>query len=162
MEPVAILLLLFVLAIILLFVTRPFFEKRQTPSSIDGNGHSALLAERERLLIALQELDFDQTLGKIPVEEYPIQRAALLQKGAEVLRKLDAINPEYPGNHGQMLQSDSGILQSNPRLSDTDLDDLLIKRRAIQKAKTAGFCPKCGKPVLQSDVFCPSCGNSLK
>ncbi len=31
-----------------------------------------------------------------------------------------------------------------------------------RKDKTAGFCPKCGKPVLQSDVFCPSCGKYIE
>jgi len=47
-------------------------------------------------------------------------------------------------------------------LSGEDLEDLLAKRRIARKDKTAGFCPKCGKPVLQSDVFCPFCGSTLK
>ena len=50
-----------------------------------------LLANRENALNALQELDFDFKLGKIPAEEYSIQRASLLQMGAEVLRRLDEI-----------------------------------------------------------------------
>ena len=58
---------------------------------------SALLAERDRLLNALQELDFDYTLGKIPGEDYPAQRAVLLQRYADALRKLDAFQTEAPG-----------------------------------------------------------------
>src|SRR3989304_4993888 len=58
--------------------------------SIDDVDHkrSALLAERDRVLTALQELDFDQALGKIPAEDYPEQRTALMTSGAAVLLQL--------------------------------------------------------------------------
>ncbi|MCQ3953754.1 MAG: hypothetical protein DPW15_10835, partial [Chloroflexi bacterium] len=39
---------------------------------------------------------------------------------------------------------------------------MLAARRKQHKSKPAGFCPKCGKPVLAADNFCPSCGKSLK
>jgi hypothetical protein len=160
MEPAAIFLILIVLALILLFVTRPFFDRRVRTMD-DNNDLSVLLAERERLLTALQELDFDQALGKIPAEDYPAQRAELLQKGAEVLRRLDAITPSTTKQASAIIQvADSTPKPATP-LSDDDLEDLLAKRRTSRKDKTAGFCPKCGKPILQSDVFCPSCGSTL-
>jgi hypothetical protein len=61
-----------------------------------ANGHeiSVLLANRENALNALQELDFDFKLGKIPAEEYSVQRASLLQMGVEALRRLDEIQGE--------------------------------------------------------------------
>jgi len=162
MEPAAIFLLLIVLTFIVLFVTRPFFERRRVRAAESSHELSFLLAERERLLTALQELDFDQTLGKIPAEDYPAQRAALLQKGAEVLRQLDALTPGAARQAGgKVPRADSAPKPTAP-LSDDDLEDLLAKRRNARKDKTAGFCPKCGKPVLQSDVFCPSCGITLK
>ena len=176
MEPAAIFLLLIVLAFIVLFVTRPFFERRRVRAAKDSPEFSSLLAERERLLTALQELDFDQSLGKIPAEDYPAQRSALLQKGADVLRQLDAITPSASPKGTLSLRTGPAIAgqaggkkrraRSTPEpsapLSDDDLEDLLAKRRTGRKDKTAGFCPKCGKPVLQSDVFCPSCGSTLK
>jgi rubrerythrin len=162
MEPAAIILLLIVLAIIILFVTRPFFELRRVHAAESSHELSSLLAERERLLTALQELDFDQTLGKIPVEEYPAQRAELLQKGAEVLRQLDALTPITAMQASAKVKRTDRVLKPTAPLSDDDLEDLLAKRRNGRKDKTAGFCPKCGKPVLQSDVFCPSCGSTLK
>ena len=58
----------------------------------------ALLAERDRVVNALQELDFDFNLNKIPSEDYPVQRAALLQKGADILKKLDE-------NHGNVSRT---------------------------------------------------------
>lgn len=162
MDPAAIIILLIVLVFIVLFVTHPFFERRRVRATESSHELSFLLAERERLLTALQELDFDQSLGKIPVEDYPVQRTELLQKGAEVLRQLDALSPITATLVSDKVQRTNRALEPTARLSDDDLDDLLAKRRNIRKDKTAGFCPKCGKPVLHSDVFCPSCGNTLK
>jgi hypothetical protein len=162
MESVAIFLLLIVLAFIVIFVTRPFFERRRLRAAEISRDISFLLAERERLLTALQELDFDQSLGKIPAEDYPTQRAAILQKGADILRRLDALIPSSTRLAGEKLQTADSTPKPIAPLSDDDLEDLLAKRRNARKDKTAGFCPKCGKPVLQSDVFCPSCGITLK
>jgi hypothetical protein len=162
MEPVAIFLILIVLVLIILFVTRPFFEPRRIRPSYDSQEHSSLMAERERLLTALQELDSDQALGKIPAEEYHPQRTALLKKGAEVLRKLDAFNVSEVMPAGRKEHNNGPAIQSPAPLSDEDLEDMLAKRRTAHKEKPAGFCPECGKPILQSDVFCPSCGSILK
>ncbi len=162
MEPAAIFLLLILMAIIVIFVSRPFFKRRQVRAEDENNELSSLLAERERLLSALQELDFDHTLGKIPAEDYPTQRAALLKKGADVLRQLDAITPVARKRRDINRNADEGEIKQAPMLTDDDLEDLLSKRRNIKKDKTAGFCPTCGKPVLESDIFCPSCGSTLK
>jgi zinc-ribbon domain len=162
MDPVAIFLLLIVLAFIIFFVTRPFFGRWRVRFTESSHEFSSLLAERERLLTALQELDFDQSLGKIPAEDYPAQRAALLQKGADVLRQLDALTPGTAMQVRGKGQIADSAYKPTASLSDDDLEDLLAKRRNTRKDKTAGFCPKCGKPLLKSDVFCPSCGSTLK
>jgi len=161
MEPVAIFLLLIVLTIIILFVTHPLFERHHTEKTEDTHDLSSLLADRERFITALQELDFDQSLGKIPAEDYPAQRAELLQKGSEVLRQMDVLTQRTVKEQNIIVQDISHISNTS-RVSDDDLEDLLTKRRNSRKEKTAGFCPRCGKPVLQSDIFCPSCGNMLK
>jgi len=162
MEPASVFLLLLVLAFIVLFVTRPFFQRRRVRTEKNNQELSTMLAERDQLLTALQELDFDQSLGKIPADDYPAQRTVLLKKGAEVLRRLDTLSPLTAKQAGRKVQvSDSNPKPSAP-LSDDDLEDLLAKRRNSRKGKTAGFCAKCGKPVLQTDVFCPSCGTTLK
>ena len=74
MEPVAIFLVFLVLALIVFYVSRPFFERSSRRAVESSQETSTLLAEREQILNALQELDFDQTLGKIPEEDYPVQR----------------------------------------------------------------------------------------
>ena len=49
----------------------------------------------------------------------------------------------------------------NQEITDEDLEELVAARRTARKDRSAGFCPKCGKPVLRSDRFCPACGKSI-
>lgn len=91
--------LFFLLALLLLigvFLSRPLIERRATIVISQDHDLSALLAERERILSALEELDFDHALGKIPEAEYPTQRATLLRQGAEILRRLDQLTTKAP------------------------------------------------------------------
>ena len=167
----ALFLLLALLILIGLFVARPFMESLRAPA-VEGQERSALLAERDRLLTALQEFDFDHTLGKIPAEDYPAQRAALLQRGAAILRQIDSLAPSgAPGGSAEdrieaavaASRADAAATTSIPTgAADEDIEDLIARRRAARADKSAGFCPKCGKPILQSDAFCPACGRALK
>lgn len=168
MDLSAIFLLLGVLILVGMYVARPFLVRERRQVS-EEHELSVLMAERDRILNALQELDFDHTLGKIPDEDYPSQRAALLQKGAEILRQLDEMQPSLaPGSTEERIEAaiaarraDAGTAQS-PAMSDDDLEEMIAKRRSARKDKAGGFCPKCGKPVLVSDSFCPNCGRPLK
>lgn len=162
MEPVAIFLLFITLLLVLLFVTRPFFQGQLHRKAQGSQELSFLLAERESLLTALQELDLDQSLGKIPSEDYPSQRKALLKKGADILRKLDAIADNPAGRSGKNRTQAKITTSLTAGVTDDDLEDMLARRRNGLKNKTAGFCPQCGNPIQQSDVFCPTCGRSLK
>lgn len=162
MEPVAIILIVITLFFVLLYVTRPFFQGTPHRKALGNQEMSFLLAERESLLTALQELDLDQSLGKIPSDDYPTQRKALLQKGTEILRKLDAVADSSAGRPGKKSTQVKNTTSLLVGVSDDDLEDMLARRRNGLKNKTAGFCPQCGNPIQQSDVFCPTCGRSLK
>jgi len=159
----AIFLLILVLVFIVLFVTRPFLERRRIQGGNKNQNLLSFLAERERLLTAIEELDSDQILGKIPPEDYPRQRTELFHQGAEVLRQIDALTSSTSQKPTAEIGSPSDESTPVPtEPTDDELEDMLAKRRAIRKEKTAGFCPKCGKPVLLTDAFCPSCGHALK
>jgi hypothetical protein len=167
----AIFLLLALLLLVGLFVAQPYFERRARRVTPEERELSALMAERDQVINALQELDFDYTLGKIPTEDYPSQRTSLLQKGANLLRELDT---RQAGTHDQDAESrleaviaarraDAGQAANPARPGvDDELESLIAARRSVRKDKTGGFCPKCGKPILASDRFCPNCGNTIK
>src|SRR3990172_146195 len=84
-------LLLALLILVALYLYAPLMRRSRTLPMDESHEISALMAERDRVINALQELDFDFSLGKILADDYPIQRAALLQKGADVLRRLDEL-----------------------------------------------------------------------
>jgi hypothetical protein len=155
----AIFLLLGVLVFVGLFVAQPFTRNwRIKPQG--SHEISTLLAERERALTALQELDFDNGIGKIPEEEYSAQRASLIQKGADILRRLDEIQSAKPA--AEKASPGRPASESHAEvLSDDEVENIIAKRRAGRQHKTAGFCPYCGKPILLSDQFCPSCGQMV-
>lgn len=172
MEPGAIFLILAVLLLVGLFISRPFLENRRV-QAVSAQEHeiSHLLAERDSLITALQELDFDHVLGKIPAEDYPNMRAALLAHAADVLRRIDELQPPQTSLADAESRVKAAIAarraDASAKLpvsapSDDDLEDLIAARRAQRKEKSGGFCPNCGKPVLRSDRFCPSCGKAIR
>lgn len=112
--PIGSILLILALAVLVaLVVTRPFWERHRS-SRPDEEASSALLAERERILEALLELDFDHQLGKIPEEDYSGLRTHLVNKGAQVLKQLDA----------QAIESSQSPLDLND-----DLERLIAARK---------------------------------
>jgi len=187
--------------IVVLFVAKPFFqhEKKRRAGDLsiqDDNDHqrSTLLAERDRVLTALHELDFDYAMGKIPQEDYPEQRTVLLHTGAEVLRQLDVLSiPDAANGKDTAVRAasqaesiedrieaavaarraDSGRkaqpagiavavqLVRNGTSAADELEELIARRKRQRKESSAGFCPRCGKPVQKSDKFCSKCGNNL-
>jgi hypothetical protein len=191
----SIFLILALLVLVGLFISRPFFERKSSTGAGLNDGldnqvdHelSTLLAERDRLLNALQELDFDYALGKIPAEDYPAQRTSLLNRGAAVLRDLDAISHEdaLPGpgpdtDAETRLETAIAARRADARRTsaghngangnqpvapvatvDDELERMLASRRRARQEKSAGFCPQCGGPVQKSDRFCPKCGHTL-
>ena len=164
----------FILAIIVLigiYLYAPFTTRARRAHAQETHEVSALKAERDRVINSLQELDFDFNLGKIPQGEYPDQRAALLQKGANILRKLDELAPVTSSalNAEARIEkataagrADSSTIPLFIADSDDEPESMIAARRKEHKSKSAGFCPKCGRPVLVTDKFCPSCGKSLQ
>jgi hypothetical protein len=173
----SIFLILALMVLVILIVTRPFFEHKTVLVTNEEHEHSFLLAEQDRILDALTELDFDYSLGKIPEEEYPLQRGILLKKGSEVLRQLEQFqglkaSKTTRKTHDKLeawvaegsVQSGSSQPVKTARREDPEdeLEVLIASRRRSRQEKSAGFCPKCGGPLQKSDSFCPKCGERLK
>jgi hypothetical protein len=168
MELTAIFFSLAVLILVGIYLYAPFMERRARRVTEEEHELSALMAERDRVINSLQELDFDFRLGKIPEDDYPVQRSTLLQKGADILRKIDSLAPQATSSQDTEARLERAIAArradaslATVEVTDDDLESLISSRRKSRTNKSAGFCPKCGKPVMVSDRFCPSCGKSL-
>jgi NADH pyrophosphatase NudC (nudix superfamily) len=142
------------------WVSRPLMKK-ETPESNPvpdvGKEHSTLLAERERILKVLQELEFDHTLGKVPEEDYHQQHAEWITKGAVNLKALD----EWKTAHPQPVsEQDTNVVIE--KLEDQRMEAMVMARRKQRVEKSAGFCSHCGQPYQKSDRFCATCGARLE
>ena len=168
MELTAIFFTLAILILVAIYLYAPFMERRARHVTQEEHELSTLMAERDRVINSLQELDFDFKLGKIPDEDYPAQRASLLQKGADILRRIDTLAPQITSSQNADARIEKAIAArradasvAKAEVSDDDIESMIAARRKGRKEKSSGFCPKCGKPVMVSDRFCPSCGKSL-
>lgn len=171
----SIFLILGLLILVVLFVSRPLFETQRAESSYTSQREhqvSALMAERDRLLGAIEELDFDHVLGKIPEENYPSQRATLLRRGADVLRELDDLLPTPDADKVEdrleaaiaARKATTAAHSAQRRVhtgSDDPFEQMIANRRRERNEKSAGFCPNCGGPLQRSDHFCPKCGTKI-
>ena len=128
---------------------------------------------KDLLLTREQVVDFDHALGKIPDEDYPVQRKGLLERGAVVLRQLDVMQRggEIETTSETEARLEAAIAERREDLSaregeyaveadspDDEIEVMLANRRRAQGEKSAGFCSQCGGRVRKSDSFCPKCG----
>ncbi len=100
---------------------------------------------REAALRSLRDLDFDFRTGKISEEDHAVLRSGLLAEAALYIQEEQA--------------------------ADTEIEALINARKVIRSRIPAsrqtrlipsGPCPSCGRKVHANDLYCISCGNSLK
>src|SRR4030095_11181932 len=99
MDIAALFFTLAILVLVAMYLYAPLVQTSARTITEEEHELSALLAERDRIINSLQELDFDFKLGKIPSEDYPTQRANLLQTGADILRKIDERTSQQEPKH---------------------------------------------------------------
>jgi hypothetical protein len=76
----------------------PLLTQRESgaPPETPQHALTALQAQREAILIALRDLDFDYQTGKLIEADYQAQRDLLMERGAVVLREIDAVQGATP------------------------------------------------------------------
>jgi hypothetical protein len=141
MEIGGVLISLALLVLVVAYVARPLVERQAQPVSESDRELSALQAERDRILVLLQDLEMDQAMGKVSLDDYQTQRAPLVARGADVLRAIDEQLPERG-------------------LRDAGVDDLELEiaRRRTSLGRAAAYCTRCGNPLQAGDRFCIRCG----
>lgn len=146
------------LALILLvgaYLARPLLDRTAVQLTPVDHERSALLAGRERVLAAMEELDMDRTMGKLDEEDYLQQRAELLGEGADVLRRLDQLVPAADPVQTTTEPADLAIAD--------EIERQIEQLRAKSKATPGGaFCTACGQKILAGDRYCTQCGEPLQ
>ena len=171
----AIFFVLTLVVMAILFLSQPFLD-RDTKSSplIEGQGVDdsrkmrelwRLEERRDQLLSALQDLDYDHEMGKIPPEDYESQREGLLVSGVEVIRQIRAIRPVRANLEEQASSAVMGVVNGGlqrarkyPSFEEDELEEMIKTYRRTRQEKAIGFCPRCRKAIKESDRFCAQCG----
>ncbi len=134
-----------------IFILRPFFVEDETKRKSGSPKMDSLMADKERLLLAIEELDQEFELEKIPSIEHNRNRDILLSEAAEVIKQLDKF--QKPSSSKKKTLS--------PPKADDDLERMITKRRQQLKSEKSQKCPHCGKAVVRGGQFCSHCGEAL-
>jgi hypothetical protein len=131
-----------------LIVMRPFLDQVGGKVNQSSGVYDSLLAERERLLSSIEELDLDLDLKKISPSEHALDRNLLLSQAADVLKKLDRYSKPKGSQKGKAKKTKAD-----------DLEKMIQERRKKLGDENAVYCSSCGKTIKAGAQFCSHCGN---
>ena len=140
----------------LVFVSRPFWEKRKKSAKVSTITD---INRRESVLAALRDLDFDFKTGKVSEEDYQPLRAQLLAEAAQYIesekdeeQKLEALIQARRKTPQKITCEHCGT----PMEAD---QKFCSKCGAVAQTEA---CPSCGKKLRAGDAFCSSCGTKTE
>ncbi len=166
----SLLLILALTLIVAAFVLRPLVgagRGMRGPASGPSDAGADLRAERERILNAIQELDFDHATGKIADEDYVPQRADLLREGVAVLKALDDLGVSA-GRGEEDLEAAVGRTDGSRWRAGAEIEAAVAAHRRTSRGKRAApanggeACHNCGRARRPDDRFCSNCGASFE
>lgn len=126
-----------------LFVAWPLLRGAVRRSSSDERATEVaeLKDEKDKLLQALKEIEFDHRTGKLSDEDFQSLRADYRRRAIEALERLEKAAP----SEGSVAAIEADVL------------------RALGRQKSGGpqRCAGCGERVGSEARFCPNCGVEL-
>lgn len=154
--------LLLGLALLVVFgaaIAVPLFDRKH-PAVPASSPLEALQAARAETVREIRELDFDHRMKKISDDDHRLLRASLVQRGAGILRDIEALSAQ--------AQTDSAAPDRAARDVDAEIEQALARLTARRKAATANdrvksgpVCATCGADLARNVKFCPECGGKV-
>jgi hypothetical protein len=151
MEFGSVLIVIFIFLLSGFYILRPFLVSTDTGGRAGSTLRDSLVAERERLLLAIEELDLEFELKKISSDEHARNREFLLFEAAKVIKEIDNLPKK-----GAAKQKETA-----PVRDDNDLEKMIADRRKQLKGDKSMKCPHCGEAVDKGGQFCSHCGGAL-
>ncbi len=140
------------------YVSLPFRQKRKGASP----SKSPVPRERQReaVLAALRDLDFDFRTGKVSEEDYQPLRAQLMAEAAQYME----IETKEDEQLEEMIRARRAVQPENLKCEHCEAP-IQADQRFCSKCGSAiknDLCPSCGKKIQAGDLFCASCGSQLQ
>jgi rRNA maturation endonuclease Nob1 len=145
--------LAFLGAVVTVLVLQPVFKRAARaptvqPKSGSADEHQQLSDQKERLLTALKDLEFEHKAGKLSDADYQSVKADDMAQLATIMTRMDQLTGKK-------------VITSQPldeaQNAATPLKCAVCQHENPPEAK---FCLDCGNRLTTS-VDCPSCGKTL-
>jgi hypothetical protein len=137
-----------------LVTTEPFEAEM-----VGNRTRAALEREKNLVLRAIKELEFDHAMGKISSGDYDDMVARLRSRAARLLKQLDSTGTGYREIIERELASRFAKLGAAP-LAYADVAES-VKRDERREQREVGTCASCGTINDEDAKFCKSCGTKL-
>lgn len=132
------------LAVVTYLIVRPVLLPEPADAEAEGTG---LHAEKERLLDAIRDLDFELATGKLAEEDHRVLRARYVGDAAGILQSIEESEQ----------RASTAVEEAAPGLEE-EIERAIAARKV---ALELGACPSCGGPAGEGDHFCRRCGAEL-
>lgn len=141
------------------YISLPFRQRRRK----DTNSSRASIqqeGQREVVLVALRDLDFDFKTGKVSEEDYKPLRAQLMVEAAQHI----AAETKGDDQLEEMIRARRMVQQQDLKCQECQAPIQAGQRFCSKCGSTVNheLCPSCGKKIQAGDLFCSSCGNKLQ
>lgn len=158
METTSIVIGVMLLGLSLVFVNRPFQEKKPNGHKRAGAGTEPR-DRRESVLSALRDLDFDYKTGKVSEDDYNPLRAQLLAEAAQLTQQEQEKEDQLEALIRSRRNRQQEIRCEECGASIAGGEHFCSNCGSPVKLET---CPSCGSKIKAGDFFCTSCGNRLE
>ena len=121
---------------------------------VTGKRRKELEREKQALLKALKELDFDHQMGKVSDKDFADIGSTYRARAIRVMRQLDDAGRDYEA----MIEKEVAERAKKPTV------DTPHQTATATATATASDPARCGKCATKNDVdaeFCKKCGNKL-
>jgi len=144
----------------LAFVGYPLFRPREEAEAapVVDERMEKLRGERENVLTALSDLEFDHGLGNLSEPDYRDLRQGYRHRALAILKELDEVSSEQAKQKGATERTSAGQAQRRDRIAvpaETPVPASAPSRRG------GAACPQCGGVFEPEDKFCARCGGAL-
>lgn len=159
MELSSILIGILLFAAVMYFIYLPFRQNQRTGTKTRKMETSPKV-QRETVLTALRNLDFDFKTGKITEDDYVPLRTQLMEEAARYIE----LDSEEEDKLETLIQSRRAALQKSQGCGTCGAPLEAGQRfcancgSAVQQEN----CPSCGRKIRSGDQFCSSCGTKLE
>jgi hypothetical protein len=125
------------------------------PIVVTGARRKELEREKQALLKALKELDFDHEMGKVSKKDFEEISQQYRARAIRVMRQLD----DAAGDYEKMIARDLAARLGKPTGTG---DTVMASAAAAIVAAPLGACAKCNTRNDDDAEFCKKCGAKLR